>query len=87
MINKSGNTLPALSKKFNRNYYIKSDTADVRLLNNSGYTMLHRPYFAMRGSTHSAITINPHTKVCIDAAPISEQRIHFNDFLKLFENL
>ncbi|MBE6738666.1 MAG: hypothetical protein E7566_08500 [Ruminococcaceae bacterium] len=78
--------LPKLSEKFNRNYYVKADTVNIRLLSNSGYAMLHRPYFAMKGSTHSAITLNPHTKVCIDAAPMSEQAICFQDFLKLFEN-
>ena len=87
MINTQNNELPALSKNFNQNYYVKSATADVRLLNQSGYAMLHRPYFAMKGSTHSAITISPHTKVCIDAAPILEEKIDFKEFLKLFENI
>ncbi len=74
------NTLPDLPENFNQNYYIKTSTVNIRLLRRSGYKILHRPYFAMKNSTHDAVTINPHKKECVDAAPISADAI----FLMIF---
>ncbi|MBR3436857.1 MAG: hypothetical protein IKG97_03785 [Lachnospiraceae bacterium] len=48
--------------------------------------MLHRPYFAMRGSTHGVYTLNPNQRNGVDAASKGEtQVISFTDYLKLFD--
>ena len=77
--------LPSLSEDYNRNYVVDSDTINLRLLDDSGYTVLHRPYFAMMGSTHEKWQLNPHTKGGVDAAKTEEESISFSDYLKLFE--
>ena len=58
--------LPSLPKEYDRNYVVNS--ANIAMLERSGYTIYHRPYFAMRGSTHEKWTLNPHTKCGVDAA-------------------
>lgn len=78
--------LPNLNEKFDRNYVVDADTVDANLLHRSGYRMLHRPYFAMMGSTHSKITLNPHTKEGVDAAKNDEPSISFAEFLELFDD-
>lgn len=78
--------LPNLTEEFDRNYVVDADTVDANLLHRSGYRMLHRPYFAMMNSTHSKITLNPHTKEGVDAAKDDEPSISFAEFLKLFDN-
>ena len=80
--------LPALPEFYNRDYYVKADTIgadDYLLLKRSGYKILHRPYFGMKGSTHSMFTLNPNKKVGIDAAPIGEVSVSFQEYLTLFE--
>ena len=77
--------LPGLPEEYDRNYVVDSDTVDCRLLDDSGYTILHRPYFAMMGSTHEKWQLNPHTKGGVDAAKTDEKSISFNDYLALFE--
>ncbi len=84
------NILPALSKEYDREYYIEADTLTNKyydLLYRSGYKLLHRPYFGMKGNTHSKITLNPHTKIGVDAARTDAKSISFDDFLSMFENL
>ena len=83
-IEKRKEKLPALSEEYNRKYYVENKAEIGKLLVKSDYTILHRPYFAMKGSTHDVITVNPHTKVAIDAAPIAEQPMTPQEFLKLF---
>ena len=58
---------------------------DGKILYDSGYVLLHRPYFAMRGSTHSKYQLNPHTRRGVDAAKVDDPSISFVEFLKLFE--
>ena len=76
--------LPTLSKEYDRKYYVENKSVIGKLLAKSDYTMLHRPYFAMKGSTHDVITVNPHTKVAVDAAPIAEHTMTTQEFLALF---
>ena len=78
-------TLPTLLKEFDKDYYVDSDTIKLRILDHSGYRVLHRPYFSMSGSTHSVWTLNPHKKSGVDAAPIDTETITFNEFLELFD--
>lgn len=79
-------TLPALSEEYNKKYYLKNTAALGKLLVKSKYTILHRPYFSMINSTHEAVTVNPHTKIAVDAAPISEPLITLEEFLALFDS-
>lgn len=79
--------LPALPEEYNRYYTVDAANMtddDYELLEISGYELLHRPYFAMKGHTHGKITLNPHTKYGSDAAREEEPAITFNEFLKLF---
>lgn len=78
-------TLPKLPEEFNRNYVVQADTIDRTLLKDSGYSVLHRPYFAMKGSTHDNWMLNPHTRSGVDAAKKDEPAISFDEFLALFE--
>ena len=77
--------LPTLSEEFDKDYYVDSDTVNCRMLNQSGYRILHRPYFSMKNYTHSAWSLNPYRKSGIDAAPESTATISFDDYLELFD--
>ena len=75
--------LPSLPKEYDRNYVV--DSVNWTLLERLGYTILHRPYFAMRGSTHEKWTLNPHTKCGVNAARDEDVAISFKEYLKLFD--
>ena len=76
--------LPSLPAEFDRDYYVDAKTIPEGAL--EGYRMLHRPYFAMRGSTHGVYTLNPNQRNGVDAASKGEtQVISFTDYLKLFD--
>lgn len=77
--------LPSLPEAYNRKYYVRTDSIDFNTLHRSGYQLLHRPYFAMNGSTHKAYTLNPHTKYGVDAAPDEAEIISFDEYLELFK--
>lgn len=77
--------LPPLPEEYNKYYVVDSDTVKVSRLTKSGYEIVHRPYFAMRGSTHGKWMLNPHTKQGVDAAADDADSMAFSDFLELFE--
>ena len=77
--------LPSLIKEYDMPFYVEAKTIDLTLLSDSGYRILHRPYFAMQGSTHNVYELNPHTKKGVDAAPYNVDFISFDDYLELFE--
>ena len=77
--------LPPLEKEYDCDFVIPSGEVDRELLRRSGYGILHRPYFAMRGYTHDLWTINPHKKSGTDAAPKDAKPTSFQAFLRLFE--
>jgi len=77
--------LPQLSKEYDKYYVIDVSTVKSAVLRRSGYKILHRPYFAMRNSTHEKWQLNPHTKTGIDAAQNDAKAIPFKGFLRLFE--
>ena len=68
-----------------KKYAVIAGTVDHALLHDSGYTFLHRPYFAMKGSTHDCITIVPFSRTAVDAAKEDMEEITFEEFLKLFD--
>ena len=78
--------LPQLNEMYDRYFAVSVDTIDISMLEHSGYMILHRPYFAMAGSTHSAWSLNPHTRHGVDAAKEDEDVIDFCDFLALFND-
>ena len=77
--------LPALPESHDKRYYVRTDTIDFDALHRSGYQLLHRPYFAMKGSTHAAYSLNPHTKYGVDTAPDEAEIISFDEYLELFK--
>ena len=77
--------LSKLPEKYDRDYAVTKDSVSYELLSNSGYRIMHRPYFAMMNHTHKNFVLNPHTKTGVDAAPAGEEPITFDEFLKLFE--
>ena len=80
------NILPKASIEHNKNYVISNIDSDIsEILDYSGYKILHRPYFSMRGSTHSKWTLNPYTKEGVDAAPKDAEAISFEEFMNIFK--
>lgn len=77
--------LPQLSKEYDKYYVVDASTVKCAILRRSGYKILHRPYFAMKNSTHEKWQLNPHTKTGIDAAQNDAKAIPFKEFLRLFE--
>ena len=78
--------LPSLPDKHDREYYVQTGTIDFDLLRRSGYQILHRPAFGMKGSTRSVCTLDPHRKYGVDAAPKDAEAISFEEYLKLFNS-
>lgn len=78
-------TLQTLLKEYDKYYVVDASTVKSAILRRSGYKILHRPYFAMKNSTHEKWQLNPHTKLGIDAAEIDAKAMPFKEFLKMFE--
>lgn len=66
-----------------KEYAVIKETVNFSLLHNSGYTFLHRPLFAMIGSTRDNITIDPANRCVVDAAKENMEAVTFEEFLKL----
>ena len=77
--------LPPLSPGCDKTYVVEASGIDSSLLDRSGYRIIHRPYFAMKDSTHFLWQLNPHTKNGIDAAKAGAGFITFNEYLALFD--
>lgn len=77
--------LPPLSPEYDKTYVVEASGIDSSLLDRSGYRIIHRPYFAMKDSTHFLWQLNPHTKNGIDAAKAGAGFITFNEYLALFD--
>ena len=80
-----GRFLPVLGKEYDQTYTIPSDEIDWKMIHRSDFRILHRPWFAMPGQTHSLIELNPHKKEGVDAGSVNAKTISFTDFLKLYE--
>ena len=78
--------LPRLSEDFNRKYIVTNCDVDYKLLDHSGYMLLHTPYFSMMGKTHDKITLNPHRKYGVDSAPADADAITFREFMSFFDD-
>ena len=76
--------LPKADIKYNKTFVVNRDGIDVDVLNQSGYRVVHRPYFAMKGSTHDKWELNPYTKTGVDAAMKDDDGISFSELLAIF---
>jgi hypothetical protein len=80
--------LPPLPEEYDRDFIVDAGTIDEesqKLLADSGYRIVHRPYFSMEGSTHKKWELNPHRKSVVDAAPADAEAIPFSEFEALFD--
>lgn len=76
--------LPELPDNYDKDFAVQRDTIDELMLLRSGYKVLHRPCFAMKGSTHKYWALNPHTKCGVDAVAENTEGICFGEYLALF---
>ena len=67
-------------------YIVKADDRILALLRKDKYLFLYRPYFAMKGSSHSLLTIYPSAQYAVDAGKIDEENISVEQFLALYKN-
>ena len=77
-----------------RMIYDKNDTERViivesskelaKCLEDEGYRIWHKPYFAMPGYTHSKWTVKPDKKEALDAAKNDLKAITAEEFIKTF---
>ena len=77
--------LPSFPKEYNRSYTVEADAELARLLIDSGFQLLHRPSFSMKGCTHKKMQINPHIKMAVDAGKVDAETISAGEFLKMYE--
>ena len=75
--------LVKLPQEYDRKYAVIAKTVDYEVLSLSGYCFLHKPGMAMRGSTRENVTLNPHTKVCIDASYADMEAVTFDEYVSL----
>lgn len=80
-----GRVLPPLPEEFDRYYTVNADNIDRDLLRRSGYQILHRPGFAMRGNTYRKWQLNPARRLGLDFAADNAPALDFAEFLELFE--
>ena len=77
--------LPRLPKKYNRCYYVKTDTIPgYDMLERSGYKIMHMPNGLMHDHSRKAVVLNPCTKEGVDSAPAYAEMITYNEYLELF---
>ncbi len=67
-------------------YTVIAETIDRDMLYRSGYSIWHKPYFAMPGSTHDNWMIVPAYRYVLDAAKTDKNAVTFQEFLKLFDD-
>lgn len=67
-----------------KEYIVPVNDEILKIIRNDGYSLLHRPYFGMMGSTHNLFTLIPLSRTGIDAAKIGTENITQDEFLKLY---
>ena len=77
--------LPSLSEEYDIVFAVDRNTVDTMLLIRSGYSLLHRPNFSMPGFTRLNYSLNPYSKVAVDAAKNEAPSISFQEYLKMFD--
>ncbi len=66
-------------------YYVKINDDVREMLAKDCFDDRHRPYFAMKGSTHTVYTVKPFTREYIDAAPDDADYISAEEFISLYK--
>ncbi len=78
--------LVRLSREYDRDYVVEKDMIPAGILEESGYRILHTPYFSMDGQTHGYWMLNPHRKTVIDSGPADAEALTFSQYLSLFSD-
>ncbi len=76
--------LVRLGIEYDCDYVVEKDMIPEAFLKESGYSILHTPYFSMDGQTHEYWMLNPHKKTVIDSGPADAEALTFNQYLDLF---
>lgn len=63
---------------------VESSKELAKYLEDEGYRIRHKPYFAMPGYTHSKWTVKPDKKEALDAAKNDLKAITAEEFIKTF---
>lgn len=63
---------------------VESSKELAKYLEDEGYRIWHKPYFAMPGYTHSKWTVRPDKKEALDAAKNDLKTITAEEFIKTF---
>ena len=63
---------------------VESSKKLAKCLEDEGYRIWHKPYFAMPGYTHSKWTVKPDKKEALDAAKEDLESITAEEFIKTF---
>ena len=63
---------------------VESSKELAKCLEDEGYRIWHKPYFAMPGYTHSKWTVKPDKKEALDAAKNDLKAITAEEFIKTF---
>ena len=63
-------------------YVVESGKELQEYLDKEGYTILHRPYFAMEGQTYYKWTVDTDKKVAVDYAKKDVEEMTFGEFMK-----
>ena len=63
---------------------VESSKELAKCLEDEGYRIWHKPYFAMPGYTHSKWTVKPDKKEALDAAKNNLKAITAEEFIKTF---
>ena len=78
-----------VSKEFDHDYIVyvghPMDERFCSLINWSGHSVSHKPYFSMEGYAHEMWVINPYQKVGHDSALRNAESISVEEFLTLFQ--
>ncbi len=77
---------PNVSKKLDKTFYVRLDEKMWKTLRDARYTVLHRPIFAMMGSTRLIVELNPYSKSGVDATKEGADSISWEEFFTLCED-
>lgn len=72
------------SKITGKEYVVPATNKVLRAISRDRYTILHRPYFAMKDCTHNLYTIRPISQCGVDAAKTDSESMTEEEFLELY---
>ena len=83
-INKTDDLITDDKDDIERVIIVESSKELAKCLEDEGYRIWHKPYFAMPGYTHSKWTVKPDKKEALDAAKNDLKAITAEEFIKTF---